>query len=163
MHLLDLYFLQIAWIYFDCQLAFIKFIIKETWKETGQYIFNSSSVLRSELDCVNADRTTHWETCRTHSNLSREQLNSSLSWLCDTHTHNQTSLRSALNMYIIFDIRHFRGLYILHKVALIKSLNACYHIFQKQCRLTKAVTKGASQLEFYVCFYIAFFNDKWSY
>lgn len=152
MHLLDLDFLQIARIYFDHQLDFIKFIIKETWKETGQYIFNSSSVLRSELSCVNADRTTHWETCRTHSNLSREQLNSSLSWLCDTlrphsqtHTHNQMSLRSALNMYIIFDIRHFRGLYILHKVALIKSLNACYHIFQKQCRLTKAVTKGNTE------------------
>lgn len=49
-----------------------------------------------------------------------------------THTPFRPSTRhSAFNVYIIFDINHLRGQYILHKVALIKSLNARYHIFQK--------------------------------
>lgn len=56
----------------------------------------------------------------------------------NTHTHTHTS-KPALSTQTgecvrYFDINHLRGQYILHKVALIKSLNARYQIFQKQCK-----------------------------
>lgn len=43
----------------------------------------------------------------------------------ETHTH--------MNVYIIFEINHLKGQCILHKVALIKLLNARYHVFQNFC------------------------------